>query len=85
MRAPGTSRAFRIFSGGVRFRFHGRTRRTVRPGAIIRVGLEFEFGGVAVTKGLEFRTRARKLPTHRKRCTVTIPARTGRPRVVPCT
>ena len=37
------------------------------------------------TKGLEFRTRAGKLPTNRKRCTVTVPPLGGRTRVVPCT
>ena len=75
-------RSFRIVRGGVRHRWNGRTRRTVRPGAIIRIGLWFRFGGVEFTKGVEFRTRANAIPRKRKRCTVTI---RGRTRIVPCT
>jgi hypothetical protein len=78
----------RFVSGGKRVRFEGRWWRGVSPGAIVRVGFEFTFGNVKFTKGLEFRTRARKLPVRRKRCTVTIlePQQTsGREREVPCT
>ena len=62
--------------------------RRLPPAPKVHVGLEFRFGGVVLTKGFEFRTRARKLPTKRKRCTVTIldpSGVTGRERVVPCT
>ena len=76
--------AQRIVSGGERVRYLGRSRRAVGAGATIRAGLQFTFGDVMLTKGLEFRTRPRALPTVRKRCTVTIPPRTGRERVVPC-
>ena len=74
----------RIVSGGVRVRYLGRMRRAVGPGATIRAGLTFTFGDVEFSKGLEFRTRARALPTVRQRCTVTIPPLGGRERVVPC-
>jgi hypothetical protein len=78
----------RFVSGGKRVRFKGRWWRGVSPGAKVRVGFEFTFGNVKFTKGLEFRTRARKLPVRRKRCTVTIlePQQTGaQEREVPCT
>jgi hypothetical protein len=81
-------RNWRIVSGGERIRLRGRWWRGVSPGAIVRVGLEFIFSDVHFTKGLEFRTRARELPTVRKRCTVAIvkpPRSTARGRVVPCT
>ena len=81
-------RNWRIVSGGERIRLRGRWWRGVSPGAIVRVGLEFIFSDVHITKGLEFRTRARELPTVRKRCTVTIvkpPQTSARARVVPCT
>ena len=74
----------RITTGGVRVRYLGRWRRAVGAGATIRAGLTFTFGDVTFSKGLEFRTRARGLPTVRKRCTVTIPPVGGRERVVPC-
>ena len=76
-----------IVSGGKRVRYQGRWWRGVSPGALVRVGFEFAFSNVRFTKELEFRTRARKLPLRRKRCTVAIinPQRkTGRARVVPC-
>jgi RTX calcium-binding nonapeptide repeat (4 copies) len=79
---PRAFRSFRIVRGGVRHRWNGRTRRTVRAGATIRIGLWFRFGEVEFTKGLEFRTRANALPRKRKRCTVTV---RGRTRAVPCT
>jgi hypothetical protein len=79
---PRSVRSFRIVRGGVRHRWDGRTRRTVRAGALIRIGLWFRFGGVEFTKGLEFRTRRDALPRKRERCTVTI---RGRTRTVPCT
>jgi hypothetical protein len=78
----------RFVSGGKRVRFEGRWWRGVSPGAIVRVGLEFVFGNVRFTKGLEFRTRARDLPVERKRCTVAIlrpPRLSARAREVPCT
>jgi hypothetical protein len=77
-------RSQRIVSGGVRVRYLGRMRRAVGPGATIRAGLTFTFGDVMFSKGLEFHTRARDLPTVRKRCTVTIPPVGGRERVIPC-
>jgi hypothetical protein len=79
---------WRIVSGGKRIRLRGRWWRGVSPGAIVRVGLELTFSDVQITKGLEFRTRARQLPTVRKRCTVAIvkpPRSSARGRVVPCT
>ena len=74
----------RIVSGGVRVRYLGRMRRAVGAGATIRAGLSFSFGDVMFSKGLEFHTRARALPTVRKRCTVTIPPVGGHERVIPC-
>jgi hypothetical protein len=85
---PEGGRDLRIVSGGRRVRIKGRWWRGVSPGAKVRVGLEFRFGGVILTKGFEFRTRAREVPVRRKLCTVTIlapPRVTGRERVVPCT
>lgn len=76
---------FRVSAGGVRFKVGGRTRRGLRPGARVRAGLEFTFGDVTFTKGLEFRTRDGKLPRVTKRCTVTVPPLTGRTVTVPCT
>ena len=78
----------RIVRGGKRVRFEGRWWRGVSPGAIVRVGLSFELGNVRFTKGWEFRTRARKVPIRRKRCTVAIlayPRARGPGREVPCT
>jgi hypothetical protein len=85
---PGEVHHLRFVSGGKRVRFKGRWWRGVSPGAIVRVGFEFTFSNVRFTKGLEFRTRARKLPVRRKRCTVTIlepPQASAREREVPCT
>ena len=85
---PRGTNHLRFVSGGKRVRFKGRWWRGVSPGAVVRVGLEFTFGDVRFTKGLEFRTRARELPVVRKRCTVTIlqpPQTTAPARQVPCT
>ena len=79
---PLGSRRYRIVRGGVRHRWNGRTRRTVRAGARITTGLWFRFGGVEFTKGVEFTTRRAAIPRKDKRCTVTI---RGRTRTVRCT
>jgi hypothetical protein len=84
--ARGGKDDWRIVSGGRRVRVKGRWRRGVSPGAIVRVGVEFVFDNVAITKGWEFRTRGHVVPTKRKRCTVAIGELLTAPRrEVPCT
>jgi hypothetical protein len=86
LEARGGRDNWRVVSGGRRARVKGRWWRGVSPGAIVRVGVEFVFDNVAITKGWQFRTRAHRLPTKRKRCTVAIgELLTAPPREVPCT